>query len=68
MVDSKQVEVPYYRGVGRQRGRGFGAIAQVIVRTAISFLRKYIVPAAKPIGADMLQVLAPELGENISGR
>ena len=50
MVASNQVEIPYYRGIGRQRGRGFGALAQVIGRTAIPFLRKYIVPAAKRVG------------------
>ena len=68
MVASRQVEIPYYRGVGRQRGRGFGALAQVIGRTAIPFLRKYVVPAAKRIGADMLEFAVPEIGEVISGR
>ena len=68
MVASRQVEIPYYRGVRRQRGRGFGALAQVIGRTAIPFLRKFIVPAAKRIGADMLEFAAPEIGEVISGR
>ena len=68
MVASRQVEIPYYRGVGRQRGRGFGALAQVFGRTAIPFLRKYVVPAAKRIGADMLEIVAPEIGEVISGR
>ena len=29
LVASQQVEIPYYRGVGRQRGRGFEARAQV---------------------------------------
>ena len=53
MVASRQVEFPYYRAVGRQRGRGFGALAQVIGRTAIPFLRKYVVPAAKCVGADL---------------
>ena len=68
MVVSRQVEIPYYRGVGRQRGRGFGALAQVIGRTAIPFLGKYIVPAAKRVGADLLEFAAPEIGEVISGR
>ena len=68
MVASRQVEIPYYRGVGRQRGRGFGALAQVIGRTAIPFLRKYIVPAAERVGADLLEFAAPETGEVISGR
>ena len=47
MLVSRQVEIPYYRGVGRQRAGGFGALAQVIGRTAIPIWRKYIVPAAK---------------------
>ena len=68
MVASRQVEIPYYRGVGRQRGRGFGALAEVIGRTATPFLRKYIVPAAKRVGADLLEFAAPEIGEVISGR
>ena len=68
MVASRQVEIPYYRAVGRQRGRGFGALVQVIGRTAIPFLRKYVVPAAKRIGSDMLGFAAPEIGEVFSGR
>ena len=68
MVASRQLEIPYYRGVGRQRGRGFGALAQVIGRTAIPFLRKYIVPAAKRVGADLLEFAVPEVAEVVSGR
>ena len=68
MVASRQVEIPYYRGVGRQRGRGFGALAQVIGRAPIPVLRKNVVPAAKRIGADMLEFAAPEIGEVFSGR
>ena len=68
MVASRQVEIPYYRAVGRQRGRGFGALAQVIGRTAIPFLRKNVVPAAKRIGGNMLGFAAPEIGEVFSGR
>ena len=68
MAASRQVEIPYYRAVGRQRGRGFGALAQVIGRTAIPILRKYIVPAAKRVGADLLEFAAPEIGEVISSR
>ena len=52
MVASRQVEIPYYRAVGRQRGRGFGAPAQVFGQTAIPFSRKYDVAPAKRIGAD----------------
>ena len=68
MVASREVEIPYYRGVGRQRGRGFGALEQVIGRTAIPFLRKYIVPAAKRVGADLLEFAVPEIAEVVSGR
>ena len=68
MVASKQVEISKYRAVGRQRGKGFGALVQVIGRTAIHFLRKYIVPAAKRIGTDMLEFAVPEIGEVISVR
>ena len=68
MVASRQVEIPYYRAVGRQRGRGFGALEQNIGRTAIPFLRKYVVITAKRVGADLLESAAPEIGEVISGR
>ena len=68
MVASRQVEIPYYRGFGRQRGRGFGALAQVIGRTAFPFLRKYIVPAAKRVSADLLGFNVPESAEVVSGR
>ena len=68
MVASRQVEIPYYRAVGRQRGRGFGAFAQVIGRAAAPFLRKYIVPAAKRVGADLLEFAVPEIAQVVSGR
>ena len=67
MVASRQIEIPYYRGVGRQCGRGFGAFAQVIGRTAIPFLRQYIVPAADRVGADLLEFAVPEIAEVVSG-
>ena len=68
MVASSKIENPYNRGVGRQRGGGFGALAQVIGRAAIPFLRKYIVPAAKRVGADVLEFAVPEIAEVVSGR
>ena len=68
MVASRKVEIPYYRGVGRQRGWGFGALAQVLGRIAIPFLRKYIVPAAKRVGADLLEFAVPEIAEVVRGR
>ena len=68
MVASKEVEIAFYRGVGRQRGQGFGALAQVIGRTAIPFLRKYIVAAAERVGADLLEFVVPEIAKVVSGR
>ena len=68
MVASRQIEIPYYRAVGRQRGRGFGALAQLLGRTAIPFLRKYVVPGAKRVGADLLEFAVPEIAEDVSGR
>ena len=67
MVALRQVEIPFYRAVGRQRGRRFVALAQVIGRK-FPFLRKYIVPAAKRVGADLLEFAVPETEEVISGR
>ena len=68
MVASRQIEIPFYRGIGRQSGRGISALAQIIGRTAIPFLRKYIVPAAKSVGADLLEFALPEIPEVVSGR
>ena len=68
MVASITFELPYYRGSGRKRGRGFRALAQVIGRTAIPFVRKYIVPAAKRVGADLLEFEVPEVADVVSGK
>ena len=68
MVASRQDEIPFYRGVGRQRGRSFGALALNIGTTAIPFVRKYFVPAAKQVGADLLDFAVPEVAEVVSGR
>ena len=68
MVPSEEVEIPFYRGVGRQLGRGFGALAKVVGRTAIPFLLEYIVPAAKRVGTDLLDFAVPEIAEVVSGR
>ena len=39
-----------------------------IGRTEIPFLRKYIVPAAKRVGADLLESAVPEIAEVVCGR
>ena len=68
MVLLSQVKNSVYRGIGQQRGRGFAALAQVIERTAIPFLRRYIVPAAKRVGADLLETAVPEVADVVSGK
>ena len=68
MVASNTLELPYHKGIGRRRGRGLGALAQVIGRTAIPFLRKYIVPAAKRVGGDLLEFAVPEVVDVVSGK
>ena len=61
-------DLPYIRGFSRQRGRGFGALAQTIGRTAIPFLRRYVVPASKRVGADLLDIASPEIGNTLTGK
>ena len=68
MVASNTLELPYYKSNGRKRGRGFGALAQVIGRTAIPFLKKYLVAAAKRVGADSLEFAVPEVADVVSGK
>ena len=68
MVDSRQVEIPFYRGIGRKRRPEFGALAQVMGRTAIPFFLKYIVSAAKRVDADLLEFAALEIAQVVSGR
>ena len=68
MVAQSSANFPIFRGHARQRGRGFGALAHTLGRTAIPFIKKFIVPAAKRNGADLFEVAAPEIGEIASGR
>ena len=68
MVAPNTLDLPYYKGIGRQRGSGFSALGQVFGRAAIPFLRKNIVPAAKRVGADLLELAVPEVGDVASGK
>ena len=68
MVASRQIEIPFYRRIGRKCGRGFGALAQIIGTTAIVFLRKHIVSAAKRVGAALLDFVVSEIADVVSGR
>ena len=45
-----------------------GLLHKLLGEMQFHFLHEYIVPAAKRIGADMLEFAAPEIGEVISGR
>ena len=60
IVASRQVKVPFNRRSGPHCGRAFAALAQVIERIAIPFLRKYIVPATKRVSADLLEFTEPD--------
>ena len=68
MVARSSANFPIFRGHARQRERGFGALAQTLGRAAIPSIKKYIVPAAKKIGANLIEIAAPEIGEVVSGR
>ena len=68
MVAQFSAKFTIFRGHARQRGKGFGALAQTLGRTAIPFINKYLVPAAKRIEADLFEIAAPEIGEIVSGR
>ena len=49
-----QATMPHFSGPYRQRGSGFGALAMGIGRVALPLARKFIVPAAKRIGKELL--------------
>ena len=53
---------------GKTTTTGFGALPQVIGRTAIPFLKKYVVPGARRIGADMLGFAVPKIADVVSGK
>ena len=55
--------MPHFSGHYRQRGNGFGALATGIGRVSLPLARKFLWPAAKKIGPDLLVQGAPELVE-----
>lgn len=57
----------YFRGVPRQRGRGLGALAGSIARTAFPIFRKYVLPVAKKIGRDVIESAIPEIDQVLKG-
>jgi hypothetical protein len=62
------VQMPYFQGASRQRGKGLGSMAFAVARTALPIFKKFILPAAKRIGKTALEFAAPELLEVIAGR
>ena len=49
-----QATMPHFSGHYRQRGSGFGALPMGIGRVALPLARKFIIPAAKRIGKELL--------------
>ena len=68
MVAQNSANFLIFPGHARQRGKNFGAFAQTLKRTAVLFIKKQKVTAAKRIGADFFDIAAPEIGEVASGR
>ena len=58
----------YIRGVARQHGRRLGAFAGTFARTTFPILRKYVLPVAKKIGRDVMELADPELDQVIKGK
>ena len=61
--DQASQSMPHFSGHYRQRGSGFGALAAGFGRVALPLARKFIWPAAKRIGRELLVQGAPELVE-----
>ena len=58
--------LPYFSGHYRQRGSGFGSLASGIGRIALPLARKFIIPAAKRVGNELLLQSVPELMDVVS--
>ena len=58
--------LPYFSGHYRQRGSGFGALASDLGRIALPLARKFILPAAKRVGKELLLQSVSELVDVIA--
>ena len=58
--------LPHFSGHYRQRGSGFGALAAGIGRVALPLARRFILPAAKRIGRELLKQGVPEIVDVVS--
>ena len=63
-----QIQMPYFQGAARQRGRGLGSLALRLGRTALPIFKKFILPTAKRLGKTALEFAAPELLDIVAGR
>ena len=68
MVAPRQVKILINESIGRQPERRFGALAKVIGKTPIPFLRKDVIPAAKALSANVLEFVEPEIADGFSCR
>lgn len=63
---ARQASLPHFSGHYRQRGSGFGALAAGIGRFALPVAKKFILPAAKKLGKELILQGAPELLEVVT--
>ena len=63
---NQESALPYFSGLYRQRGSGFGALASGIGRIALPLARKFIIPAAKRVGKELLLQSVQELMDVVS--
>ena len=67
MVASRQVEIPFYRGIGRQLKRGFNSSSYWVNHNSLS-AQIYCPGSIKRLGADLLEFVAPEIADVVSSR
>ena len=65
---NQATSLPHFSGHYRQRGSGFGALAAGIGRVTLPLARRFILPAAKRIGKELLRQSVPELLDVVSSK
>ena len=51
---TRQAVLPHFTGYSRQRGSGIGSLAAGVGRVALPFAKKFLLPAVKSIGKDLI--------------
>ena len=51
---TRQAVLPHFTGYSRQRGNGIGSLAAGVGRVALPFAKKFLLPAVKSIGKDLI--------------